>query len=65
MSADFAGLSAPVSAQISIVTQEYTIIRVDKESVGLNGYNIVRVIDRNGRFYGKEDVIAVEGETLY
>ena len=38
---------------------------MDKESVGLDGYNVIRVADRDGSFYGKEDVIVVEGDTLY
>ena len=48
-----------------MVTQEYTIIRVDKKSISLDGYNIIRVTNRDRRFYGKEDVIVVEGGTLY
>ena len=65
LSADFTSLSAPISAQISIVAQEYTIIRVDKESVGLDSYNIIKVTNRDRSFYRKEDVIMVEGDTLY
>jgi len=38
---------------------------LDKESVGLDGYNIIRVADRDRSFYRKEDVIMVEGDTLY
>ena len=38
---------------------------MDKESVGLDNYNIIRIANRDGSFYRKEDVIAVEGDTLY
>ena len=48
-----------------MVAQEYTVIRVDKESVGLDGYNIIRVANRDRSFYRKEDVITVKGDTLY
>jgi len=65
LSADFAGLSGPISAQISIVAQAYAVIGVDKESVNLDSYNIIKVANRDRSFYGKKDVIAVEGDTLY
>ena len=64
-SADSTRLSAPISVRISIVVQGYNIVRVGKESMGLGGYDVIRVTDINGGFYGKKDVIIVEGDTLY
>ena len=48
-----------------MVAQKYAIIGVDKESVSLDSYNVIRVADRDRSFYRKEDVITVEGDTLY
>ena len=38
---------------------------MDKESVNLDSYNIVRVANRDRSFYGKENMVIVEGDTLY
>ena len=47
------------------MAQEYTIVRVDKKSISLGSYNIIKIINKNRSFYKKENIIIVKKDSLY